>query len=130
MSAPQTPRVMLIEDNPDHAFYIEKGLSRRGFVIEWFSEGTSALARARENPPDVILLDVMLPGMHGLEILRELKHDEHTLAVPVIVVTAYATLQLHREKEMALAYGAADFFKKPFKVDELAAVLRKVLGLS
>jgi two-component system OmpR family response regulator len=129
MTEPHAPRIMLIEDNPDHAFYIEKGLSRRGFEIEWFSEGASALARAREKPPDAILLDVMLPGMHGLEILRELKGDGRTLAVPVIVVTAYATLQLHREKEMALVYGAADFFKKPFKVDELATVLRKILKL-
>ena len=124
-----TPRIMLVEDNPDHAFYIQKGLSRRGFQVDWYTEGPSALAKAKEDPPDAILLDIMLPDMHGLDVLRELKSDNRTLFVPVIVVTAYATLQLNREKEMAMTYGATDFFKKPFKVDELATTLRKILQL-
>ena len=121
------PRIMLIEDNADHAFYIQKGLSRRGFEIDWHTDGPSALAKAKEDPPAAILLDVMLPEMHGLDVLRELKSDERTLSSPVIVVTAYATLQANREKEMAMTYGATDFFKKPFKVDELATSLRKIL---
>jgi len=125
--AEEQPRVVLIEDNPDHAFYIQKGLSRRGFEVEWHTDGQTALAALRKNPPDAILLDIMLPEMHGLDVLRELKSDERTLAVPVIVVTAYATLQVNREKEMAMTYGATDFFKKPFKVDELAIALRKIL---
>ncbi len=124
-----SPRIMLVEDNPDHAFYIQKGLSKRGFHVDWFTEGPSALAKAKEDPPDAILLDIMLPDMHGLDVLRELKSDNRTLFVPVIVVTAYATLQLNREKEMAMTYGATDFFKKPFKVDELATTLRKILKL-
>ena len=123
------PRIMLIEDNPDHAFYIQKGLSRRGFFVEWHTDGVSALAQAKESPPDAILLDIMLPSMHGLDVLHELKNNEKTLAIPVIVVTAYATLQLNREREMAVTYGAAEFFKKPFKVDELAVALKKILKL-
>lgn len=124
----KTPRIMLIEDNPDHAFYIEKGLAKRGFAIEWHTDGISALPKAKENPPDAIVLDIMLPETHGLDVLRELKSDERTLDIPVIVVTAYATLQLDREKEMAMSYGATDFFKKPFKVDELATSLRRILS--
>lgn len=121
------PRIMLIEDNHDHAFYIEKGLTTRGFTVEWFEEGLAALDAARENPPDLILLDIMLPQIHGLDLLRELKTDQRTVGIPVIVVTAYATLKINREKEMALAYGARDFFKKPFKVDELAVRIREIL---
>lgn len=122
-------RIILVEDNPDHAFYIQKGLGRRGFQVDWYTEGPAALAKAKDAPPDAILLDIMLPDMHGLDVLRELKSDNRTLFVPVIVVTAYATLQLNREKEMAMTYGATDFFKKPFKVDELATTLRKILDL-
>lgn len=122
------PRVLLIEDNPDHAFYIEKGLSNRGFDITWCADGAGGLRSAREDLPDAILLDVMLPQMHGLDLLRELKRDERTVGIPVIVVTAYATLQTNREREMAMTYGAVDFFKKPFKVDELSTRLLEMIA--
>lgn len=121
------PRIMLIEDHPDHAFYIKKGLAIRQFEVEWYEDGVTALAAAQANPPDAILLDIMLPGLHGLDLLRELKTDSRTLNIPVIVVTAYATMQVNREKEMALSYGATDFFKKPFNVEDLAKKLREIL---
>jgi two-component system, OmpR family, response regulator len=125
----ERPRVLLIEDNDDHAFYIRKGLANRGFEIDWAADGAEGLRLARETAPRAILLDVMLPHMHGLDLLRELKADERTVEIPVIVVTAYATLQINREREMALAYGAVDFLKKPFKVGELADKLHALLGL-
>ncbi|MDP8224871.1 MAG: response regulator transcription factor [Candidatus Lernaella stagnicola] len=119
--------ILLIEDNPDHAFYIEKGLSNRGFQVIWYANGADGLRAARTEKPAVILLDVMLPHTHGLDLLRELKRDAQTVSIPVIVVTAYATLQLNREKEMAMSYGAVDFLKKPFKVGELAEKLHALI---
>jgi DNA-binding response OmpR family regulator len=125
-----TPRILLIEDNPDHAYYIQKGLAREGFEVTWVEEGPSALVEARDNPPAAIVLDIMLPQIHGLDVLRELKTDKRTVGIPVIVVTAYATLQLNREREMAVSYGATDFFRKPFKVADLAAKLREILMIA
>ncbi len=122
------PLILLIEDNPDHAFYIQKGLSNRGFEIKWCAEGVEGLRAARTDAPEVILLDVMLPKVHGLDLLRELKQDDETVGIPVIVVTAYATLQLNREREMAMSYGAVDFLKKPFKVGDLADKLHEILA--
>jgi CheY-like chemotaxis protein len=124
----EMPRILLIEDHPDHAYYIQKGLAAQGFRVIWHEDGPAGLAAAREDPPDAVVLDIMLPQIHGLDLLRELKTDPRTVRVPVIVVTAYATLQFNREREMALSYGAAEFFKKPFKVGDLAQKLRELLA--
>jgi len=109
--------VLLAEDDADIRFLVTIKLSRAGHQLRAFSDGLSALADAREHPPDLAILDVMMPGMSGLEVCRELRKDPATADIPVILLTALA-------HEAAItaggAAGADDYIVKPFSPRDLA----------
>jgi DNA-binding response OmpR family regulator len=121
--------VLLAEDDADIRFLVTLKLSRAGYQLRAFGDGTSALADAREHPPDLAILDVMMPGMSGLEVCRELRKDPATADIPVILLTALA-------HEAAItaggAAGADDYIVKPFSPRDLAmrvgAMLARVPG--
>jgi signal transduction histidine kinase/CheY-like chemotaxis protein len=110
-------RVLIADDNADMREYISRLLGER-WTIDAVADGANALARARETRPDVVLADVMMPGLDGFELLRALRDDEHTRSVPVILVSARAGEEARVE---GLEAGADDYLVKPFSGRELIA---------
>jgi DNA-binding response OmpR family regulator len=109
-------RVLLIEDDPSIVAGLELNLSLEGYEVVSAADGESGLKVARERPPDVVLLDIMLPGMNGLEVLRRLRKSDAD--VPVLILTARGE---EADKVLGLQLGADDYVVKPFSVHELAA---------
>jgi DNA-binding response OmpR family regulator len=118
------PRVLIVEDDADIAALIGHYLEKAGFGSETVSDGGRALAKAKETEPDLIVLDLMLPGMSGLEICKALRTDNRTAAVPIIMLTARGE---ESERILGLDTGADDYVVKPFSPNELLARVRALL---
>lgn len=114
-------RVLIVEDDPTVADVVSRYLEQEGFTSEIVSKGSDALARARRLPPDLVLLDLMLPGMDGLEVCRLLRAEQ---TVPIIMLTA---LGEEGDKVLGLETGADDYIAKPFSPKELVARAKAVL---
>jgi DNA-binding response OmpR family regulator len=122
MSAPATTaRILVIEDDPTVAEVVSRYLSREGFQVEVSANGLSGLQAALAAPPDLLVLDLMLPGLSGLEILRRLRKSA---PVPVIMLTARSG---EVDKVTGLEFGADDYVAKPFSPRELTARVKAVL---
>ncbi|HKJ02777.1 MAG TPA: response regulator, partial [Longimicrobiales bacterium] len=124
---PSVPRVLVVEDEPDIAALIAYQLTREGFRVETAGTGPEALQSVARDIPDLVVLDRMLPGLSGDEILRRLKEEPGTSSIPVLVLTA------KREQEdriKGFELGADDYLTKPFSPRELVlrvqAILRRV----
>jgi len=115
-------RVLLIEDDPSIVAGLQLNLSLEGYEVMTASDGESGLRLAREKVPDVVLLDLMLPGMNGLEVLRRLRRRDADL--PVLILTA---LGEEADKVLGLQLGADDYISKPFGLSELRARLNASL---
>jgi len=118
-------RVLLIEDETNIAEAIRFLLTRDGWTVETHADGATAVARIRAVRPDVVVLDVMLPGRSGYEILEDLRADDALAALPVLILTARGQ---ERERRLADARGASIFMTKPFANAEIVANLRKLAG--
>lgn len=118
-------RVLLIEDEANIAEALRFILTRDGWGVECHADGGTAMARLRDVRPDVLVLDVMLPGRSGYEILDELRADPDLAALPVLVLTARGQ---ERERAIAAASGASMFMTKPFANAEVLANLRLLAG--
>jgi DNA-binding response OmpR family regulator len=118
-----TPHVLLIEDEPNIAEAIRFLLSRDGLRVSHVAEGAAALAFVQEDRPDLVVLDHMLPGMSGLEVLTALRADPVNRDLPVMMLTARG-----RDREMAERAGADRFMTKPFSNTEILAEVRAMLG--
>jgi DNA-binding response OmpR family regulator len=117
-------RVLVAEDERDVAELIRYTLAREGVDVILASNGADALRLARENLPDLVLLDLMLPQVNGWELCRRLKQDPATRALPVIIVTARAE---EGDKVLGFEVGADDYVTKPFSTRELVARVRAVV---
>jgi DNA-binding response OmpR family regulator len=115
--------VLLVEDEPNIAEAIRFILTRDGLHVSHISEGGEALARMRADRPDLVILDHMLPGLSGLEILTALRADPLIRDLPVLMLTARG-----RDREMAEQAGADRFMTKPFSNAEILAEVRAMLG--
>jgi len=111
--------LLLVEDDASMRATLERALSRRGMRVTSCAEGTQALARWRECVPDVVLLDLSLPGLDGLDVLERARHAG--LRTPVLVLTARGTVG---DRILGLNAGADDYLPKPFDLDELEARVR------
>jgi len=114
-------RLLVVEDEPNIAEFIRRGLVYKGYEIEVAGTGEEALDLARERPPDLVILDLMLPGMDGIEVCRRLRAADD---VPIIVLTARDKTG---DKVEGLEAGADDYVTKPFAFDELLARVRAAL---
>ena len=103
--------VLLVEDDPDIRHLVSYKLTKGGFDVVEAADGVAALHEARRHRPDLIILDVRMPRMSGLEVCRELRAAPHTAHVPIIMLTARARTQ---DVEQAYAAGATDYVVKPF----------------
>jgi DNA-binding response OmpR family regulator len=121
------PRVLVVEDSPDIADLIRHYLERALYVVDHVATGRDALPRVRASRPDLIVLDLMLPGMDGLLVCQALRQDAATAAIPIIMVTARGE---ESDRVRGLELGADDYIVKPFSPKELvarvAALLRRV----
>jgi len=117
-------RVLVVEDDPDIAGLVARYLEKSGFEVESISSGTQALAAIASKPPDLLILDLMLPGVDGLEICRSVRSTTATRTIPVIMLTARAE---ESERIAGLEIGADDYIAKPFSPNELVARVRALL---
>src|SRR4051812_41608772 len=108
--------ILLVEDDPDIRHLVSYKLVRGGFTVNEAEDGFSALREALRDPPDLVILDVRMPRMSGLEVCRELRAGPRTARVPIIMLTARARSQ---DLEQAYAAGASDYIVKPFSPREL-----------
>lgn len=118
-------RVLLIEDEPNIIEAISFILSRDGWTVHTHEDGETALARVRALPPDLLILDVMLPGRSGFDILRDLRADPALAALPVMMLTARGQA---RDRDLALRLGVNQFMTKPFSNAEVLANVRQLVG--
>jgi DNA-binding response OmpR family regulator len=116
--------ILVVEDDRDIADLIVHYLSRAGWQVQALSSGNDAVAVAKQNPPDCIVLDVMLPGLDGLEVCRLLRADAGTAGIPIIMLTARAE---ETDRIVGLELGADDYVAKPFSPGELVARVRALL---
>jgi two-component system response regulator MprA len=117
-------RVLVIEDDEAILKLIRRSLAYEGYQVVTATDGPSGLTVARDNPPDLVVLDLMLPGLDGLEVCRRLRSGGPT---PIIILTAKDSIN---DRVMGLDMGADDYMVKPFNLDELLARVRALLRRS
>ncbi len=117
-------KIVVIEDESDILEIIEYNLSREGFDVVSASDGEEGLRLVRQETPVIVLLDLMLPGLDGIEVCRQLKGDPVTEAMPIIMVTAKGE---ESDVVLGLGVGADDYITKPFSPRELVARVKAVL---
>ena len=125
MSSPESPGlVLVVDDEVRNRVLLEELLTMRGFAVETAEDGETALARTRERPPDVVLLDVMMPRMNGFDVCRRLKGDAATAAIPVLLVTS---LDAREDRLAGIGAGANDFLTKPIDAADLLLRVRNAV---
>jgi DNA-binding response OmpR family regulator len=118
-------RVLLIEDEPNIIEAISFILSRDGWTVHTHEDGTTAMAKVLALPPDLIILDVMLPGRSGFDILRDLRATPQTAKTPVMMLTARGQA---RDRDLAQRLGANEFITKPFSNADVRDHVRALIG--
>src|SRR5436190_18518914 len=117
-------QVLVAEDDRDIGALIVRYLQKNSWSSHLVTSGTDALSYVRENPVDLVVLDLMLPGMSGLDVCRALRADPKTAAVPIIMVTAKG---YERDRIAGLELGADDYVSKPFGPNELMARIKALV---
>lgn len=117
-------RVLVIEDEPNIIEAISFILSREGWDVKTHSNGHDAVDAVRARAPDLLILDVMLPGKSGYDILQELRDDETTAGLPVLMLTARGQV---KERDVALRRGADRFMTKPFSNADVLTAVRELM---
>ncbi len=120
-------RILVVDDEPDVLDLVTYNLGQAGFQTDTAADGAEALRKARSTTPDLILLDLMLPEMDGLEVCKLLRRDAKTSAIPIIMLTARAS---EIDRIVGLELGAADYVPKPFSPRELVLRVKKRLEQS
>jgi DNA-binding response OmpR family regulator len=115
-------RILLVEDEPGIARFICQGLREEGYAVDWAQDGSDGLSRALSREYDLILLDILLPKMNGMQVLTELRREKSQ--VPVLLLTALDEIE---NRVRGLDTGADDYLVKPFDLAELLARLRALL---
>ena len=117
-------RILVVDDEPDAIELIRFNLKASGYEVLTAEDGEEALAKARKFSPDMILLDVMLPEIDGLEVCKILRRDPATASLPIIMLTAKAS---EIDRVLGLEFGADDYVTKPFSPRELMLRVRNLL---
>jgi two-component system sensor histidine kinase/response regulator len=118
-------RILAVDDTPDNLILVETILESEGFEIDLVADGITALQQIAESPPDLILLDVMMPGIDGYEVTRRIRNNAQLPYIPILLITAFTESSVVE----GLDAGADDFIRKPFDTDELLARVRSLLRL-
>ena len=118
------PRLLVVDDEQSIVDFIKLGMRYEGFKVEDAGDGVSGLDIAQRTRPDLIVLDVMLPGMDGIEVCQRLRMSEATSDIPILMLTAKDEV---RDRVVGLESGADDYLTKPFSFEELLARVRALL---
>ncbi len=119
-------RVLVVDDEPDVLLLCRLNLQQRGHELLEAADGSTALQLALERHPDVVVLDLMMPGMNGYEVLETLQQDERTSDIPVLVLTAKS---LSADRERSHRLGASGFLTKPFLPSELCDMVESLVPI-
>ena len=122
--AARTFPILIVDDEPDTLAMLSSSLRRSGHAVLEAPDGESALAQARAHLPSLVVLDLMLPGMSGLEVCKTLKYDSATTHIPIVMLTAKAD---EIDRIVGLELGADDYICKPFSPRELELRLRAII---
>ena len=114
-------RILVIDDDPEIVNLVKRGLAYEGYTVDTASDGIEALAKARDREPDLVILDIMMPGIDGIEVTKRLRQASD---VPILMLTAKGTAA---DRVGGLDSGADDYLVKPFFLDELLARVRALL---
>ena len=114
-------RILVVDDDPEIVSFVKRGLAYEGYAVDTAGDGTEALAKARDREPDLVILDIMMPGIDGIEVSKRLRQGSD---VPILMLTARGTVA---DRVAGLDSGADDYLVKPFAFDELLARVRALL---
>src|SRR5437870_5612707 len=117
-------KILVVDDEPEAVELVEFNLKQAGFSVLTAADGAEALTKARNTPPDLVVLDLMLPEINGLEVCKMLRRDPVTSNLPVIMLTAKAA---EIDRVLGLEFGADDYITKPFSPRELVLRIQKLL---
>ncbi len=115
-------KILVVDDEESMRYFLNRALKRKGFTVTTVQSGEDALTAVADDPPDLILLDLQLPGMDGIEVLRELRTRE--ILPPVLLMTGFGTVERALD---AMREGAADFITKPFQTEAIIARIEQAL---
>jgi DNA-binding response OmpR family regulator len=118
-------QVLIVEDEPHIVESLAFILGREGYAVAAVTDGESALARLRRQPPDLVILDVMIPRLNGFEVLKTVKTDPALQGIPVMVLTAKGQVQ---DRRLAEEIGSDGFMTKPFANREIVEQVRRLIG--
>jgi two-component system alkaline phosphatase synthesis response regulator PhoP len=124
-------RILVVDDEPDFCSIVQGNLEKEGFAVEVAYDGAQGLEKVKANPPDAVVLDVMMPEMDGYAVCKELKSDEKLAGIPVLMLTAVAshvssTRYSHYD---GMSMEADDYLPKPASAEEITESLKGLLNL-
>lgn len=122
---PKTDRILVVDDSPDNVLLVKTILEEEGYDITQADSGYAALEQIDKSPPDLVLLDIMMPGMDGYEVTRRIRGNKKLPFIPILLITAHDQPSVVE----GLDLGADDFIRKPVELDELLARVRSLLRL-
>ncbi len=122
-------RILVVDDEPDFCSIVQGQLEKEGYAVELAYNGVEGLEKIRSNPPDAIVLDVMMPEKDGYEVCKELKSDETTAGIPVVLLTAVASHVTSTRYSHAdgMSTEADDYIAKPASAEEICESIRGLL---
>jgi two-component system alkaline phosphatase synthesis response regulator PhoP len=118
-------KIMVVDDEPYIARVIKFKLEQEGYTVISANDGVTGLERIRQERPDLVLLDVMMPGLNGYEVCQQIKADAELQGIPVIFLTAKGQ---ERDREQGINLGASDYITKPFSPNRLLELVRSTIG--
>ncbi|MEW5858385.1 MAG: response regulator [Cyanobacteriota bacterium] len=121
----QAPRILAVDDIEDNLSLLEAILREEGYEVDTATNGKSALAKIEASLPDLVLMDAMMPGMDGYEVIRRIRQNKKLPFIPVLLITAYE----NANAALGLDLGANDFIRKPIDYDELMARIKASLRM-
>ncbi|MBD2741745.1 response regulator [Coleofasciculus sp. FACHB-1120] len=124
-SQAQAKRILLVDDLEDNVSLLEAILAEEGYEIDSARNGKSALAKIEASPPDLVLMDAMMPGMDGYEVTRRIRENPQLPFIPILMITASESASIPQGLEL----GANDFIRKPIDFEELMARVKASLRL-
>ena len=124
-------RILIVDDEPDFSTIVKKNLEKEGFEVELAYDGAEGLAKVRSNPPDAIVLDVMMPEIDGYKVCSTLKSDDKYSGIPIILLTAVASLVTSTRYSHydGMSMEADDYLPKPASAEQIADSVKRLLKI-